>query len=388
MKPKPLQKKITRSFESIFQGKPTLIVRAPGRINLIGEHTDYNNGFVLPMAIEQSLWIALRPRTDRQVSIHSLDLKERAAFSLDRITKEGDTWIEFIKGVAWVMQNNDMVLTGWEGVIASDIPVGAGLSSSAALEIASLRAFAEVSKLRWDGLYAAQLGQQAENDWIGVKCGIMDQMVSSLAQLGRAFFLDCQSLKYDHIFIAPSLTFIVLDTTTRRVLHESDYNERRKECERAANLLGVSTLRDATPDMLTQKRQALDEVSFRRARHVLQENKRVVEAVSGLMFGDGQLLGRLLNESHASLKDDFEVTNEALDEIVSLAREHKACFGARMTGAGFGGCAIALVGTRDVQPFIKFMSENYFQMNGQYPSILICSAGQGVGISSQRRLTP
>jgi galactokinase len=347
---------------------------------LIGEHTDYNQGFVLPMAIEQAVWIAFRRRKDCQVIIHSLNFDETASFSLESLQKEGNSWIEYVKGVAWAMQEQKMVLKGWEGVMLGDIPIGSGLSSSAAVEIAALRTFAEASRLEWNEVYAAELAQRAENEWMGVRCGIMDQMVSTAARYGHALLLDCRTLKYDHIRILPSITFVAMDTGTRRDLVNTAYNDRRLECQAAAQHFGVAALRDVKPEMLAEKDHGLDEILLRRARHVVTENVRVLDMVPALLYGDAKKAGRLLDESHASLRDDFEVTNPALNQIVEISRQHPACLGARMTGAGFGGCAVALVKTKQVENFSAYVVERYRQTSGLEARVYAGMPSQGASL--------
>ncbi len=209
-----LSKQLSESFVKNFGDKPSLIVRAPGRVNLIGEHTDYNDGFVLPMAIDRAIWIAVRPRTDRFVRIHSLDFEAEAVFSLDDLKKE-QGWAEYLKGVAYILQAERCELSGWEGVMMGDVPRGSGLSSSAAVEMATARVFASVSKLKWDAAYMARIGQRAENQWVGVNCGIMDQMASAASKEGHALFLDCRSLEIQHVPLPDHVAVVVMDTSTR-----------------------------------------------------------------------------------------------------------------------------------------------------------------------------
>ena len=373
----PNKKTITQAFIERFQKKPPVIVRAPGRVNLLGEHTDYNDGFVLPMAIDRATWLALQPRTDQKVIIHSLDFHDTGTFDLNEFKNEGAGWLEYAKAVAWSMQADNMSIKGWEGVAASDIPIGAGLASSAAFIMAVTRAFAEVSKLRWNEKSAAALGLKAEREWIGVDCGIMDQMVISLAKTGYAFFLDCRSLKYDHIRFPFNIQMVVMDTTSRHELVSSVYNERHEQCTKAAQLMGVRSLREVSPQHFDHLSMNLDETLLRRARHVVNENFRVVEAVPALMFGNATRFGQLLRESHASLKEDFEVSTRSLNQIVEIAQEHSACFGARMTGAGFGGCAIAAVRKGGVKDFMTFVSRQYLLATGTSPVLYTCAANQG-----------
>ncbi len=368
---------IEKTFQARFHARPTFFVRAPGRVNLIGEHTDYNDGFVLPIAIDRAVTIALRPRSDRRLLVHALDYDQTADFDLDRLERGETAWAEYLKGVAWALQGEGFSLSGWEGVLVGDIPRGAGLSSSAAVELAAARAFAAVSALPWDPPRMARLAQKAENEWVGVRCGIMDQMASAAARAGHALFLDCRSLDYEHIPLPPQTAVVVLDTATRRGLVDSAYNERRRQCEAAARSLGVPALRDAAPADLARCAADLDEVAFRRARHVISENDRVLQAVEAMRRGDALSLGRLLDQSHASLRDDFEVSSPALDQMVALARRHPACLGARMTGAGFGGCAVALVQAKGARRFTDQVIRAYRRSTGLEGQGYICAAVDG-----------
>jgi galactokinase len=371
-----LQPTITQAFKARFGTTPAFILRAPGRVNIIGEHTDYNDGFVLPMAIDRAVWIALRPRRDRQVAVHSLDFDETAEFSLHNLHK-GKGWLEYIKGVAWAMQVGRLKVEGWEGIMAGDVPKGAGLSSSAALEMAAARAFASVSDLEWEAVKMACLCQKAESEWVGVNCGIMDQMASAAARAGHALFLDCRSLNFEHIPLPGGLSVAVLDTATRRGLVDSAYNERRAQCEAAARLFGVRALRDVDMQAFEACASQLDPLIRRRARHVIRENERVSQAVAAMRRGDVETLGGLLDASHASLRDDFEVSSPALDSMVEIARQAAGCFGARMTGAGFGGSAVAIVNTDKVQEFTAAVAQKYAQQTGLTPNVYICQAAAG-----------
>ena len=262
-----VQSRVTDDFTQRFGSPPGAIVRAPGRVNLIGEHTDYNDGFVLPMAIDRAIWIALAPRPDRLVRVHSLDFNETAEFDLDRLDKQSG-WIEYLKGVAWALQEAGYTLTGFEAVVAGDVPIGAGLSSSAAWELASARAFAVTSGFAWNAAQMALLGQPAENKRVGMNCGIMDQMISAAGQADHALLIDCRSLETQSVPLPPGVAVVVLDTATRRGLVDSAYNERRTQCEAVAKFFGVKALRDVTLDQLNEKRDQLDRVAYRRARHV------------------------------------------------------------------------------------------------------------------------
>lgn len=246
-------KTLIDKFETQFNSAPAYIIRAPGRVNLLGEHTDYNDGFVLPMAIDRAVWIAFQPREDQQVNIYALNFDESISFSLEHLEK-GSGWGEYLKGVANALNAENFPLKGWDGVMAGDVPVGAGLSSSAAVEIAATRAFSLASGWEWDPRRMAQIGQRAEVEWVGVNSGIMDQMVSAAAVAGHALFLDTRSLEYEHIPLPKDVAVVVMDTSTRRGLVTSAYNTRRDECERAAEILGVKALRDANLDALIEKK--------------------------------------------------------------------------------------------------------------------------------------
>jgi galactokinase len=371
-------KNLEQSFSNHFNAKPELIVRAPGRVNLIGEHTDYNDGFVLPMAIDHAVWIALSPRADSQVRIRSLDLEVDSAFDLHSLTK-GEGWLEYIKGVAFELQKAGYELKGFDAVMTGDVPRGAGLSSSAAVELATARAFAAVSGFAWDAAQMAKISQKAENEWVGVNCGIMDQMASAASKEGYALFLDCRTLEVQHAPLPENISVVILDTSTRRGLVDSAYNERRSQCEEAARWFGVKALRDVSVDQF-EKANGLSEIVMRRARHIVTENARVLEAVQVMKAGNVKRLGELFNASHASLRDDFEVTNEALNQIVECAQEQSSCYGARMTGAGFGGCAVALVQEENAQEFTESVSAAYKQRLGLDASVYVCKASEGASL--------
>jgi galactokinase len=358
-----LSEQVRELFTDQFHAAPAFIVHAPGRVNIIGEHTDYNEGFVFPMPLKQAVWIALRPRADRLVRIYSADFGKAVEFSLDQLQKSKG-WPEYIKGVAYELGLQAASLSGWEGVMIGDVPRGAGLSSSAAVEMATAMAFARASNLELDPVVMARAGMMAENEWVGVNTGIMDQMASITARDGYALFLDCRSLHYQYVRLPEDVCFVVMDTTTRRALVDSAYDERRSACLQASKFFGVKSLRDISFEQFEAAAGKLDAVIRKRARHVLAENQRVLAAVNAMQQHNMVVLGRLLNESHASLRDDFEVSNDALNQIVESARGSDGCFGSRMTGAGFGGCAIALVDRSHVSVFIESVTEDYKSRTG------------------------
>jgi galactokinase len=314
-----IQQEITTRFEALYGEAPAYVVRAPGRVNLIGEHTDYNDGFVLPLAIDRAVWIALRPRNDDQVHLTSLDFDEPIAFSLSSLAKGEESPAEYVKGVAWALQDAGYQIGGFEGVIKGDVPIGAGLSSSAAIELATARAFAAVSNFEWDAPKMALLAQKAENQWVGVNCGIMDQMISATGKAGHAVLIDCRSLELTPAPLPPGAVVIVLDTGTRRGLVDSAYNERRAQCEKAAKFFGVKALRDVNLITFDARSSSLDDLTFRRAHHVVTENDRTLKARDAMFAGDLHRLGELMNASHISLRDDFEVSSPALNSIVEIA---------------------------------------------------------------------
>ncbi|MEN8097909.1 MAG: galactokinase [Chloroflexota bacterium] len=372
-----LQGKVTAAFVEHYGALPAFVVRAPGRVNLIGEHTDYNDGFVLPMAIDRAMWIALQPSGNRRVSVHSLDMQETALFDLDELKHNGPTWVEYIKGVAWALQEDGYPLLGWEGVMVGDIPIGAGLSSSAALEMAAIRAFLAVSSSDWDPAAMARIGQRTENEWMGVKTGIMDQMVSAAGEADHALLIDCRSLETEAVPLPPDTAVVILDTGTRRGLVDSAYNERRQQCEAAAAYFGVPALRDVDLAAFQEQARRMDGTVFRRARHVVTENHRVLQARSAMLKADAVTLGQLMNASHVSLRDDFEVSSQALDNMVEIAQQQDGCYGARMTGAGFGGCAVALILSSSAVNFVENVTFEYTAATKLKPSIYVCQAAQG-----------
>ncbi|MFN2564254.1 MAG: galactokinase [Gemmatimonadaceae bacterium] len=384
-----LKARVVREFEERFGTPPTFLARAPGRVNLIGDHTDYNDGFVLPMAIDRAVWIALRPRADRRVVVYSIDFAERAGFDLGAEMSSALTgggrkgWIEYVHGVAWSLRDAGYPLgRGWDGVAAGDVPVGAGLSSSAALELATARAFAGLGGVAWEPIAMARLAQRAENDWVGVNCGIMDQLISAAGVAGHALLIDCRSLATRSVPVPPDVAVVVLDTATRRGLVNSAYNERRAQCEAAAAFFGVRALRDVDAVAFSARAADLDPLTRKRARHVITENERTLAAATALEGGDAEEVGRLMDESHASLRDDFEVSRAELDTMVRLARTHDGCYGARMTGAGFGGCAVALVAGEAAQDFVREVTRRYAAEVGLQPAVYVCTASQGASLET------
>jgi galactokinase len=375
-----IENKVRSAFADKYGAPPPVVVRAPGRVNLIGEHTDYNDGFVMPMAINRETWIALRPREDKTVILRALDHGEAATFDVNELRRDQMTWREYPKGVTHVLKESGYPLRGWEGVTACDVPMGAGLSSSASYELAVARAFSAASGFSWDAARMAVLCQKAENEWVGVKCGIMDQMISAVGEKDKAVLIDCRDLSRRTAPLPPGTAVVIMDTMTRRGLVDSAYNERRRQCHEAAAHFGVKALRDVDSATFNRRASDLDPTVRRRARHVISENERTLAAVEAMCRGDAVALGKLMNASHDSLRDDFEVTNDALNRIVDLARREPGCFGARMTGAGFGGCAVALVRDTDAEAFTRNVSEGFRRAGGQAPSLYVTPAADGATV--------
>ena len=379
---------VADAFAAHYGEAPAFVARAPGRVNLIGEHTDYNDGFVLPMAIDRAAWLAFRPRADDRVVVSALDFDDSTTeFDLGTLAQHAgephaEGWAEYARGVAWAFGERGQALTrGLDGVVAGDVPVGAGLSSSAALELALARAFATTSALPWDPTAAALLSQRAENAWVGVNSGIMDQFIAAKGQAGHALLIDCRSLESRLVPVPASVAVVVLDTATRRGLVDSAYNERRGACERAAAYFGVKALRDVTIEVFEARGGDLDAVTRKRARHVITENARTLAAADALERGDVAALGALMDASHVSLRDDFEVSRPELDAIVRLARAHPACLGARMTGAGFGGCGVALVERAQADNFAQLVAARYEAEVKLRPAVYVCTASDGAAIA-------
>lgn len=330
---------LTTTFARIWDGAPAVTARAPGRVNLIGEHTDYTGGYVLPIAIPQNTHVALSPRDDRLVRVvsESIAPHEPVTYELGREAKRG-AWIDYVMGTTAALAAAGREIRGFDAVIASDVPIGAGLSSSAALEVALLRALREAFRLELDDVTLAKVGRAAETDFVGAPIGIMDQMAASLADATTALFVDTRTLAFERHPLPPDGEIVVIDSGIAHDHATGEYATRRAECQRAMDLLGVESFRDVTdPARLDE----LPEPLRRRARHVVSENARVLEAVACLRTGDLERLGELLDASHASLRDDFEVSVPAVDRLVEIAQRDPDVFGARMTGGGFGGAIVA-----------------------------------------------
>jgi galactokinase len=358
------------------------IVRAPGRVNLIGEHTDYNEGYVLPAAIGLEIWLAFAPASDRRVEIALEATGETASFVLDALPPATGRWIDYVAGVAWALGRLGTPLRGVRGLLASELPMSAGLSSSAALELASALALAPELP---EPMSLALACQRAENQWVGVSCGIMDQFAVTFGAPDAAMLLDCRSLEHRRVPLPlASHAIVVCDTRSPRRLSASDYNARRRECEVAAERLAarwpeVRALRDVKPEMLDAVRDELDPVSFKRARHVVGEDARVLAFVDALSRGDVTQAGRLLGESHDSLRDLFEVSSPELDALVEIASAVPGVAGSRMTGAGFGGCTVSLAARDVVEELRSAVAREYPARTGGQAAVYEVAIVDGAG---------
>jgi galactokinase len=384
--------RLRAAFRARFGGEPALY-RAPGRVNLIGEHTDYNGGYVLPAAIDVSTRVAVRARADGLVRVHSLNLDAGDEFplaSLDGPVAAGPAgWSRYVAGVARALRADGVPLAGAELVIDGDVPLGAGLSSSAALEVAVGLALLGAAGAARAAPALALLCQRAENEYVGMRCGIMDQFVSACGRAGHALLLDCRSLDYRLLPLdvhaagraAPRL--VICNSLVRHAHASGEYNRRRAECEAGvahlARAARVESLRDLTAADLERAASGMDPVVLRRCRHVVSENARVLAAADALEAADFAAFGGLMAASHASLRDDYEVSCPELDLLVRLAAAAPGVFGARMTGGGFGGCTINLVAPGDVAAFVAQVGDGYARVTGRAPEFHVCTSADGGG---------
>jgi galactokinase len=377
-----------KQFEARYGG-PFRLFRAPGRVNLIGEHTDYNDGFVMPAAIGFYTMAAIGPRPDRKIRVHSINFDEAKEFDLDALG-EGPTghWSDYVRGVAAVLEAHGHRLSGANLVIQGDVPVGAGLSSSAAIEVATAFALLGNSNLTLDRLDIARACQQAEHRYVGTKCGIMDQFISCFGEAHHALMLDCRILEFQTLKIDRNMRLVICNTMVKHELAGGEYNLRRADCEAGVRYLqqylpDIRALRDVTLDELQQYGHNMPDVVHRRCRHVVTENARVLAATEALRTGDLGRFGDLMGESHLSLRDDYEVSCKELDLMVELARKCRGVYGARMTGGGFGGCTVNLVSAENAMKFKQTIEREYLKATRVQPDVYICEASAGAGEISE-----
>ena len=372
-------------FAKCFGRAPRWMVAAPGRVNLIGEHTDYNDGFVLPMAIERYIVIAGDRNPERQAVLHSMTTGDTASFSVRGNVERGEpSWSNYVRGVVAGFQRLGKRVPGFDAAIDSTLPYGGGLASSAALEVAAATLLETVCRRKLEPMEKALLCQKAEHEFAGVPCGIMDQFTSVLGHENYALLLDCRTRLATPVRMAdPSVTVLIINTNVRHKLAESEYARRRSQCEAAARTLRVPALRDATLEMLNAAKSRLDPVVFRRARHVITENDRTLQAARAIQASDWVAAGRLMYASHASLRDDYEVSCPELDAAVEIAQtlgENAGIIGCRMTGAGFGGCAVSLVRTDEVKRITRKFDEAYESKVGSQASIFSSRPAAGARV--------
>jgi galactokinase len=373
---------LTARFREMFGASPR-IFRAPGRVNVIGEHTDYNDGFVMPAAIEFYTWVAAAERKDRALEAYSDRFDEKISLSLDTLAGPPRRhWSDFIRGVAAVLQNAGYKLPGANLVIHGEVPLGAGLSSSASLEVATALSLSSLAGADVPPLELVKLCQKAEHEYVGTHCGIMDQFIAVFGAAGHALMLDCRSLEYQLLPIPHDLRLVVCNSMVRHELAFGEYNRRRADCEEGVKLLqphlpGIRALRDVGVADLEAFKQVLPTTVYRRCRHVVTENQRVLAAAKALQSGDADRFGHLMYRSHASLRDDYQVSCRELDLLVDLASSSPGVYGARMTGGGFGGCTVNLIRADAAASFKEHIAQAYGEATDIVPEIYICEPAQG-----------
>jgi galactokinase len=377
--------RIEAGFSERYGGLPTTWCRAPGRVDLMGSHTDYNEGHVLTMTLDRDTWLAVRPRADGRVAIASLDMPGEAEFSLADIRRDAHApWTDYVRGAASVLVAEGRELVGFAGLVQSSVPFGAGLSSSAAIEVASLLAFAAVSGFHLAPLETAILGQRAENEFVGVSCGILDQYTSVLGQAGHALLLDCRHLESRPVAIAPHLSVVICDTRAERQLGATAYGERRSQCEAGVTHLrtidpGVTALRDVSPALLAAHEAELPAVVAGRCRFIVEEDRRVLELAEALPTGDPTVLAALLDASYDGATRLFEIGAPAMAAMHEAMREAPGLIARRQAGAGFGGCLVAFVEREAVSAFSAWVERAYLSATGIEPRIFPVEAAAGAG---------
>jgi galactokinase len=354
--------------------------RAPGRVNLIGDHTDYNDGFVLPAALDRQIAVAATAREDSLVNVYALDFNRWDRFDLQKevVPLGENSWGNYIRGMAWSLLGEGCQLRGMDAAVAGDIPIGAGLSSSAAIEVAAGYAMLQLSHGNLDRKSLALAAQKAENEFVGMRCGIMDQYISCMGQCNHALLIDCRSLDYRTVPLPAGALIVIVDSGVHRGLVGMEYNERRSECETAAAHFGVRALRDVASQAFEKRAHELSATVRRRARHVISENHRTVSAAAALAADDLQTVGNLMVASHASLRDDFEVSCPELDLLVEIALGVNGVYGARLTGAGFGGSMVALVQSEAAGDLTAAIARRYRPAAGRQATVHVCKASEGV----------
>ncbi|HFE51975.1 MAG TPA: galactokinase [Bacteroidetes bacterium] len=378
-----IEENVLAQFEKHFGEKPEVLASAPGRVNLIGEHTDYNEGFVFPMAIQHRIWAAGRRRADGRIRLVSLNGMPEQELALENLSRKG-AWSDYVAGVVLEAQKSGQPVGGFDAVVYGNVPTGSGLSSSAALEVCTLHLLMGLFGFEIEGKDQPLLCHRAETGFVGVNCGVMDQFISALGRKDHALFLDCRSLDYDNIPVRlGDVVVAITDSKVKRGLVDSEYNARRRECEEGVRILQeagetqVKALRDATPEMLERHRDKFPEVVYRRCLHVVTEDERVLRSVDLFRRGDLEGFGKLLNESHRSLRDNYEVSCPELDTLVETAWNTPGVLGSRLTGAGFGGCTVTLVRRDALENLVEAQTRVYRDRFGKTPEIFVSQPEQG-----------
>lgn len=379
----PDEKAVVKAFEQSLGRAPAIVARAPGRINLIGEHTDYNDGFVLPMSIDRGTFVAIAPRDDDSVRVISLDFEGDYTFALgDWHGEQHPHWTRYPRGVMWLLADKGYEMRGLDMVIGSELPIGAGVSSSASVEMAVLEALlAMLGVAQYTQAEKALMGVEVEHRFVGVRTGVMDQMAAAAGDAGNALLIDCRSLDLELVSVPAEAAVVVMDTAKKRGLVDSEYGLRRQQCEEGARILGIKALRDLEEADLARVLPQLPPVIQKRVKHIVTENARTLAAVDALRAGDLIRVGELFDGSHASLRDDFEVSCAELDAIVEIAQAQPGCYGARMSGGGFGGCAVALVAREAVPAFVAAVAPPYTAQTGLTPDLYAVSPAPGSSAS-------
>jgi len=376
---------VEQEFRQRFKGTP-LLVRSPGRVNLIGEHTDYNEGFVLPAAVDKALYLALSPRTDGMCELYAHDLKESHQAGLKRLERSDKRWPNYLLGVVDQLQKAGHNVPGFNCVFGGDVPIGSGMSSSAAIEGGLIFALNQMFDLKIPPVGLVKLAQKAENEFVGVRCGIMDQFINIFGRPGKVLKLDCRSLEYSYYpFDRTDLRIVLCDTKVKRELAGSEYNVRRRQCETGVALLrkygpGIKSLRDVGLDLLEAHKSEFDPTIYKRCSYVVQENARVEEACRDLEKSDFASFGRRMNASHAGLRDDYQVSCAELDVLVDAALKVKGVLGSRMMGAGFGGCTINLVEESAVESLAEAAGRAYLQTMKTMPQVYVSRLSAGTAV--------
>jgi galactokinase len=369
-------------FCELYADHPA-VFRAPGRVNLIGEHTDYNDGFVMPAALGFSTWVGINKRDDGRLRVYSTHFDESVEFRVDALAgPPTHHWSDYVRGVAATLRASGHTISGANLLIESDVPLGAGLSSSAALEVSTALALTWASGIKIDDLEVVKLCQRAEHEYAGTRCGIMDQFISKFGRADHALMLDCRTLNYELLPVPADVSIVICNSMVRHALAAGEYNLRRRDCEEGVRVLRefrpkIKALRDVSVTDLERFEDELAPRVYLRCRHIVTENERTLLAANALRSNDVQRFGELMYGSHRSLRDDFEVSCSELDALVDVAKQCDGVYGARMTGGGFGGCTVNLVANDAVEEFRLHVTDGYKKATGKVPAIYVCRAADG-----------